>query len=158
MEQGFRNRAARDVAGLVQVTPAFCRVKHAPEEGTYGDCLRACVATILDLNTEDVPHFYHDDCAPEEGNQRLRDWLAKRGLGAYWVGYPGDISVDEIITSVSENGQGIPFILYGETAYGGQHVVVCRDGKKVHDPAWAAAPFVGPGNSGQWVVLVIARL
>jgi hypothetical protein len=140
-----------------EMTPAFCRVKHEPEAGTYGDCLRACVATILDLNTEDVPHFFHDGCEGEEGNQRLREWLATRQLAPFWSAYAGDLDAAEIMTEIAVSNPTVPFILYGETAYGGQHVVVCRSGKKVHDPAWIATPFSGPGPHGHWIVLVIAR-
>ena len=38
------------------MTPTHCITKHNPPH-SYGDCLRACVATILDFDALDVPNF-----------------------------------------------------------------------------------------------------
>ena len=50
-------------------------VKHDPENGLYGDCYRACVACLLNLEVDQVPHFYHDGCNSEIGDKRCREWL-----------------------------------------------------------------------------------
>lgn len=34
---------------------------HDTENGVYGDCFRACVASILGMPSEDVPHFCDND-------------------------------------------------------------------------------------------------
>ncbi len=39
------------------MTPLTQRYLHNPPE-TYGDCYRACIASLLDLGLDDVPHFY----------------------------------------------------------------------------------------------------
>jgi hypothetical protein len=33
---------------------------HDPEKGIIGDCFRACIASILELDINEVPHFYRD--------------------------------------------------------------------------------------------------
>lgn len=52
-----------------------------------GDCFAACVASILDLPREAVPHF----CAVPDGEDWFADfqtWLAARGLVAFEAALP----------------------------------------------------------------------
>jgi len=142
------------------MTPVFCRVKHDPETGRYGDCVRACVASILDMeaNPEAVPHFAHDNAAPEIVNQRLREYLATRGLAPWISHYDPDLSRESLLDVLAESGPGVHFMLYGRTESGGDHVVVCCDGKVVHDPAWYASPLVRGGLQGSWQVVVFAAI
>jgi hypothetical protein len=39
------------------MTPCRTLSRHDPDNGTFGDCHRCCVAAILDLAPEEVPHF-----------------------------------------------------------------------------------------------------
>lgn len=134
----------------------FCRVKHDPPR-TYGDCVRACVATILDLDAEDVPHFYHDNPTGEVGMERMREWLAGRGLAPFVTGLPPD-PLSEILEHMGEFNPGVPYMLYGSTADGGDHVVVGIGGKIVHNPAWYGCSITGPSSAGHWQVVVLCRL
>jgi hypothetical protein len=139
------------------MTPALCRVKHDPDAGTYGDCVRACVATILDLDTDAVPHFYHDNPTGEVGMQRMRDWLAGRGLAPYVSALPPDPLAD-ILDHMGQYNPTVPYMLYGSTSDGGDHVVVCRGGEIVHNPAWYGCRIVGPASVGHWQIVVLVRL
>lgn len=38
---------------------------HKPEEGVYGDCYRTCIACLLGIDRDAVPHFY----STEDGRQ-----------------------------------------------------------------------------------------
>lgn len=143
------------------MTPVFCRIKHSPDDGTYGDCVRACVATILNYehNPEEVPHFAHDNAAPEIVNQRLREYLSSQhGLAPWITHYDPTAPLDEMLDVLSDSGIDVPFMLYGKTAYDTDHVVVCRNGKVAHDPAWYSTPLVKGGSQGSWQVVVFAKL
>ena len=49
-----------------------------------GDCLRTCVACVLDMDSpEDVPNFVEDDVEPPyQWWDRMNDWLAERDMRA----------------------------------------------------------------------------
>lgn len=142
--------------------PVHCRVQTDQEAGTHGDCLRACVASVLDMQPEDVPHFMHDACDGETGLRRLTDWLAQYNLGTFRAYYPGDASVDDILLQNSVFNPEAVYLLFGMTASGGGHVVVCRGGAIDHDPAWSRSPLVKPSMTvdGEpvWMVLTICRI
>lgn len=55
-------------------------VSHCPPL-RWGDCWRTCIAMILELQVEEVPHFLHDGLSNRIAQDRARLWLADRGLG-----------------------------------------------------------------------------
>ena len=86
----------------------------APE----GNCLAACVATLLDLSIDDVPHFGADGWA-----EQLTRWLRPRGLYALHFSLPSDW-----------HPRGL-YILAGQSPRGDfLHAVVARGGDVIHDP------------------------
>lgn len=137
--------------------PVHCRVRHDPEAGTYGDCVRACIASILELDAEAVPHFYHDNCDPVTGHNRMVDWLASVGYVPFSIGYEGCYALDEILEFNSDMNATAHYILAGSTGEG-NHVVVCQGGRVAHNPAWYGCALVGPTDVGQWQITVIARV
>lgn len=153
------------------MTPVVCRIKHDPDAGTYGDCVRACVATLLDLDAEAVPHFYHDNPTGAVGMERMREWLATQGLAPFAVGYPSKAlicercdnvlddgaNLSDILKFMGEHHSGIHYMLYGGTG-DGDHVVVCRGGKIVHNPAWYGCSIIEPASVGHWQIVVLVRL
>jgi hypothetical protein len=85
--------------------------------GKNGRCFSACLASILELPEQDVPSFL-------EGNQTAAadKWLAKRGMAYH---------------QYDSKGAPAPIgwhIITGTSPRGGQHAVVGRDGRIVHDP------------------------
>lgn len=62
------------------MTPVKQRYKHDPENGVWGDCHRAAVASVLDLALDDVPHFADGGAGGEEFERRVREYLLSRGL------------------------------------------------------------------------------
>lgn len=138
------------------MTPCHCRVRHDPPH-TYGDCVRACVASLMDLQSEEVPHFYHDNAPGDVAlGERFTDWLAARGYTPFFVGYDGSMTCDEVLAGMAELNSTVHYMLFGSTESGG-HVVVCRGGAIVHDPSWYSSPLVGPGKDGMWAVCAIVR-
>lgn len=88
-----------------------------------GNCLNACVASVLDLPLGEggVP----------EGNKELRVWLAGRDLGIVWVeGQNGRFG------AVTVAGCGAYYLAAGTSPRDPEvdHAIVMCDGREVHDP------------------------
>jgi hypothetical protein len=88
-----------------------------------GDCLRAAVATVLNLDPDDVPHFVQYVEHPEGTDSHLWWWALVGFCCAHgWrVDYAGE----------APSGWSLAD---GVSARGHQHVVVAYDGEIVHDP------------------------
>lgn len=55
-----------------------------------GDCFRACIASLLDMKTNDVPHFVKIDMrAKISWTCTLDQWLAPQGL--WYCDFPADV-------------------------------------------------------------------
>ena len=94
-----------------------------------GDCLRACVATVMGLAIEDVPHFVQYRQHPA-GTEPLLWWWALVGFASahgWRVGYVERQSPDEV------GPEGVA-LASGISPRGHLHVVVVEDGALVHDP------------------------
>lgn len=138
------------------MTPHQCRVPHRPEEGKYGDCLRACVASVFDYEPEEVPHFARDGAAAEVVWQRLQDWLYEQELTAFTVQYPPE-PLDDLLDMMGTVNPAAVYLLTGGTGEG-DHVVVCRGGKIIHNPAWVGCSLIQPGSAGCWQITVFSRI
>ena len=137
--------------------PTYCHVKHDPENSQYGDCLRAALASILELDTLNVPHFVHDDAPAEIVIQRMRDYLSETGMTLFLAAYPGDgRALDSFLADMNQINPGLHYMLVGATSDGGPHVVVCCGDQIVHNPAWHGCAIKGPID-GIWQIMVVAR-
>jgi hypothetical protein len=115
-----------------------------------GDCLRACIATLLDYPIDSVPNFVEAP-APEDPNcpfpgfwLALQSWLSDRGL---WF----------LEMALHEKTPWMPIplpalaIALGETAAGVKHAVVVRLDEAAFVPVfnpWPEAEIVGVGSLG----------
>lgn len=133
--------------------PRTCIVKHDPPN-SYGDCLRACIASLCD--DDSVPHFV-DDGDDERGQQRLRAYLASRGLNPFYMALPGNLPLASIFEMMAGVNIGVEYLLF-HTSHDADHVVICRDDKVIHDPAWYRSPITGPSSNGLWVVMVVVPI
>jgi hypothetical protein len=91
-----------------------------------GNCFEACIASILEINLEEVPMFHDNDWFPY-----FFEWLVSKGYS-----YHGTLNPDRITTyNKGVNGY---FIVAGDSPRGshikGGHAVVYKDGIMVHDP------------------------
>jgi len=120
------------------MTPTVCQVKHDPPN-TYGDCLRACICTIFDLDPPAVPHFAWDNPDGDTLIARLRAYLAGRSMQPMWVMFSG--SQSDVLDHMGEVNGGVTYLLFND-----KHVVVCKGGKVGHDPAWDARPMSEPAD------------
>lgn len=132
--------------------PVKQRNRHDPENGIYGDCHRAALASLLELPIDDVPHFCE---GPDDGGttKRERKWLAQRGLTSINIVYPGETSLDDVLTTVEAVNLGVMFILGGTSTAGCGHSVVAGCGRILHDPSLTNTgdhSIVGPMEDGYW--------
>lgn len=112
----------------------FAKHAHDPANGVFGDCLRACIASLLDLEADSVPHFMYDGCSGEVGWARVNSFLAPRGLALMWIEVaPG-----------GELGVEAYHMLAGLNGYGDQHVVIAHSMEPVHNPDTATNDFMAP--------------
>lgn len=57
--------------------------------GDEGNCMQACIASVLELPLDDVPNFMALHRAGKSWTHTLRDWLAERGLAYVEVQFNG---------------------------------------------------------------------
>lgn len=116
---------------MTPVDQTICTVDRA--RGIYGDCLRACVASIFDLPLEEVPHFLHDGGGDSTSGEdwwwtRLFRWAAARGL-------------EPVFTLDEPQGYSIAGGKSPRGPWG--HWVVWQAGQCAHDPNPARGGLVG---------------
>lgn len=88
-----------------------------------GNCMSACIASILELPIEEVPYFMGNDIRGGAWKLKLKVWLAERGL------YP------LFITPVAEIYIPRYHIMQGKSPRGrGTHAVVAKGDRVVWDP------------------------
>jgi len=101
-------------------------LKHDPDNGEYGDCFSAFLASVLHLPIEDVPMF----CHKPEWRRNLNEWLKPRGLAFLTV----RLGEDQSWASLGITGMYCE--VSGELVKdsGILHSTVGIDGITVHDP------------------------
>jgi hypothetical protein len=119
--------------------PVHQRRLHDTDNGVYGDCMAAAVASLLHLRLEDMPEL----AAPGviQGLE-LERFLRARGLTLLWLRPP--IMVDL---------RGVYHLLAGPGPRGVRHVVVACDGDMVHDPHPSGEGLVEAEDYGLFVAM-----
>lgn len=132
--------------------PVFMNIRHDPP-GSYGDCFRACVASVLEI--EDVPHFFFDGPAPEVALERLQKYLLQHhNLLPFQIGYPGVTPLTELLEGMEGDNPGAKFILTCGVIGFSEHAVVCGDGKILHDPFYWPTTHDYEPIEGAWSVMI----
>lgn len=131
--------------------PVMQTIMYQDSPRVYGDCTRACIASILELSISEVPHFleiaqgdayeYHD---------LIEGFLMTRGYAVLWqhdLAYhwkSGDPSVYHLMSGPSPRAAGI------------YHSVVGRNGVPYFDPHPSGAMLAGPKES--WTCSFILKV
>lgn len=141
--------------------PHYCLVMHNPPD-TYGDCLRACIATICNIeNIGDVPHFAHGVNGPEDGeraNELMKAFLLTRGLRPFYVAVPAEsATIDEVFEQQKLANADIDYLLFCKCG-GADHVVICRNDRVIHNPSLSQSSISGPAMDGLWVIVVLVPI
>lgn len=121
--------------------------EHKPNEGITGDCFRACVASVLEKNIWEVPHFYSDiEAEYMEVLKCIKEWF--QGSGMSYLEMHTQEDPRDFMQDVNPD---MYYILLGESKPGVGHAVVAHGNKIVHDPS-------GTGlmdNCDMWAIGII---
>lgn len=136
------------------MTPYKGLVKHDPENGQWGDCLRTAIGCLLDLPPEVVPHFARKGSAETDAivAERVERWLARRGLCRITLYLPGTYTPEEACRNLGLMNPGVPYLFSGRSRIGSNHTVIARDGKIIHDPSPLDTGIVGPMDNDFYMV------
>lgn len=104
-----------------------------------GNCMSACLASLLELTLADVPNFSPKAKEPGAWHAAIQEWLETRGFEALFFPIEaGPVSRGERIgTWTFEARSHVPkayYVLGGVTPRGGNHSVVARGTEIVFDP------------------------
>ena len=124
-----------------------------------GNCMMACVASILEVSLEDLPDLFDECCEWWEEKKRWKhgDWWGKLREGARAFGW-------DIVYVSTEDFQGIPagYCMAGgdsprsevtyENGKNAGHVVVYLDGGMAHDPHPSGDGLDGPVE--EWYIFL----
>ena len=103
--------------------PVDMQILHDPENGQYGDCQRACIASLLNINTDDVPHFHEGTDDEKIFDSRLNEFLCSKGL----------FHLETTFFDLSKKPDCYHMI-YGKTERDTWHAVIGFNGEVIHDP------------------------
>lgn len=120
------------------------------------DCVRACVATIMEMETKQVPHFYENPDG-DAAFTDMREWLIPHGRIPAYFTFDGEMLLSDALTYIGERYPRIPYMLFCHTS-AGDHCVVGYGESIEHDPAWIRRQITGPHSSGYWIAIILARL
>jgi hypothetical protein len=113
------------------VIPIDMTIKHEPPD-SIGDCFPCCIASILELPRDAVPHVYEGEGWLDEsgkvGMRRLQEWLAPQGL--YYL----EFGVKAEHLPEWKQFLDCHYVLSGKSHRGHRHATVGHNGVMVHDP------------------------
>lgn len=131
--------------------PVYKKIIHDPSKGLYGDCVRACVASLLDLEAEQVPHFMEGNPGDQVFMDRLFEFL--RPLGLYPLAFPCNISQIHGLDYIRGN-----YLMAGWSDKGIGHMVIATGRfHVVHDPN-PMLPGCKPDGEGNYWIYLFVRL
>lgn len=115
------------------MTPTKQTIRHNPAIGDYGDCMRACIACLLDKPIEEVPHFAYDGTGAAW--ERLETYWNKQGYATASMCLTEDVPfIMEMMQHLNPN----IYYLLGCASPIADHLVVCRGDQVVCDPGFSA--------------------
>ena len=133
------------------MTPVDQEFIHDPDNGVYGDCQRAVIASLMDLPLVEVPHFLRDAKGHTHTFFKLlqtfclfKGYVYATSRGAPLLTYgASDIAVYHEIAGMSPRG------VY--------HAVVACNGEIVHDPHPSRAGLIGAPNEWEYSYLISVK-
>jgi hypothetical protein len=126
------------------------RFRHRPEEGTYGDCHRTCIAALLGMDRDEVPHWGVHFADGDRFEAEARAFLASKGLRDIRIPIYAEEEPQQALNWMSRNNPGTYYLLTGKSRNGTNHVVICRNAEIVWDPALDDSGIVGSCEGSGW--------
>lgn len=129
---------------------------HDPQNGVFGDCLRAALASLFGLSLRQVPHFVKVHWGDEQGcDQAVNQFLEKRGL--MMLQFPYEQMCKLLQRQVQITGADCHHLMFGIDHDGNEHACVGLNGQMVHDPHPLRRGFSNPPS--EWRIgLIVSRL
>ena len=128
------------------MTPVKQSVKHDPANGRYGDCMRCCIASMLDMQPAGIRNFGElASKGAEEFWSAVNDFLIF--LGYRIATFAFDAEVPEVLASMELHNSGMYWIM-GCAGPKANHSVVCCGGRVVSDPAGYTVDQLKRDDSG----------
>ena len=123
--------------------------RHDPDAGVFGDCYRTCLAGLLGLDRDDVPHWVttmDPHLWATEVQPKYDRWLAERGLQELAIPIQGRCADLAGVLEFQRTRTKEPTsaMLTGRSRTGCNHVVITHNGKIVHDPGLDDPGITGP--------------
>jgi hypothetical protein len=140
------------------MTPVKQTILHEPDNGLYGNCAQAAIASLLSMPINEVPHFADGLLETDEDgivyNERLQGWLMSKGYGLLTL-----TIVPEYLENWQESAKTIcdHHLIAGRTIRGTLHVVVGKNGEVVHDPHPSDDGLLPPTEEDPWYFEFIVK-
>lgn len=137
--------------------PQMQTIRHDPDNGDWGDCFRACLASLLEIDAADVPHFMDGGFDPLHTFSNVQDWLAPMGWGMASIVV--DCDLQEALDFNCAIRFKAHFMVTGMGPTGCDHTVLATEGAIVHDPSPRSAGLVGPcTQDGMYHLAMLVKL
>ncbi len=145
------------------MTPIDQNIYSDKEKGIAGNCLQACIASMLDLPLDSVPHFMQD--FPDNPWIAAKKWIKEQGYIVFSFCTTAASVLDSLyIEGVCQNIQGtecfVPryCILSGPGPRGVNHAVIGQANgygvKIIHDPHHSREGLL---DGHRWVYFFLAK-
>lgn len=108
--------------------------RHKPDQLEFGDCHRACIASILELDIHEVPHFGYDGCTDIDiFNKRVANYLETKNLCE--VTFAFNCILPSLLRMMKLLNPNVYYIVGGQSKNKVNHSVICYNDEIVHDPS-----------------------
>lgn len=119
-------------------------ILHDPPN-TYGDCQRTCLAMVLGLDPEEVPHFADPRLFPTDDSRAAeREWLRGQGLSYVQIPVWGGWGMSYVMQQLVETAPDTPVIVSGQSPRGEWNHDVVAFGGRLFDPHPDRTGLIGP--------------
>ena len=133
--------------------PVMQTIPHKPDESLIGNCYPSCVASLLEVSIDEVPHFYEDvkpnEMLPDWKIKEVDDWFVSRGIPRVLIWHNYEFwKYEDFMDYMQELNPNTYYILSAKSITGVAHAVICLGNEIVHNPN--GKEIVGPLDDGAW--------
>lgn len=133
-------------------------IEHDPINGKYGDCYRTCIACLLNVHPNDIPHIYNYDHTKLDEDTyiktRTANWhflqkylIAMHGVSIATCFFKTN-SLKNILNTIRNSHEYCTVILGGVNKNGVGHVVLVNKNGIIHDTSGNG--ISGPITEGEY--------
>ncbi len=133
---------------------------HRPEQNQYGDCWRTCIACILNVPPNNIPHYYEQlwkegENISQEVHAATNEFLADAGYGVQYIEIPVQCDEEQLRVYISHYFKDM-YVIVGCNSKNGGHSVIMKGYDYMWDPAIDNSGCVGPMEDGYyWIGFLV---